>query len=400
MIWGGLSGVLLSLMAAPLRADIFVLHTGGEIRGQWVNRQTDPPPHYVIRPFAGGEITLPASAVIRVVSQTPEEVAYERFRLQHADTVEGHWAIAAWCQQQRLHDQRKDHLQRILELDSDHAEARRILGYQPVGNRWLTQDQIMTERGMVKYKGRWITPQRLRLIEEEEQQKRAESEWYRRVRQWTSWLDSSSKAVRAKEYLLAIRDKAAAPALIKSFQAAKGYEHKEVLAEALIHVGSGDAVEVVVRHSIEDEDEEFRYFCLDLLEQSKPASAVDFYIQLLKKSDDNRHINRAAIGIQRMGDAKAVGPLIDALVTKHKFKLGPGGPGQTTTTFSRSGNGNQGTSFGTSTPKVVQRWLRNPEVLAALIALTDKDFAYDVKAWRDWYQHQRPAPPRINTRRD
>ncbi len=48
----------------------------------------------------------------------------------------------------------------------------------------------------------------------------------------------------------------------------------------------------------------------------------------------------------------------------------------------------------------MKRWLQNPEVLAALASLTGKDFAYDVKAWREWHKHQRPAPPQINTRRD
>jgi hypothetical protein len=392
--------VIVWLSAGPSDADIFALRTGGEIRGEWVNRDQPQPQVYVIRPFAGGEITLAASAVARVVAQDPNEIAYERFRLQHDDTVEGNWKIAEWCQQNRLYVQRKKHLERILQLDGDHQQARRVLGFQRVGDRWLTQDQIMAERGMVKHRGRWITPQKLRLMEQQEKQQLAEQEWYKRVRRWSGWLDSSSKAVRAKEYLLAIRSAAATPALIKSFESAKGYEHKEVLAEALSNVGTGKAVEVLVRHSIENDDEDFRYFCLELLERSKSPSAVDFYIQLLKKSDDNRHINRAAIGIERMGDMSAVGPLIDALVTQHKFKLGRGSPGQTTTTFGRGTGSNKGTSFGTGTPKVVKRWLQNQEVHAALASLTGKDFAYDVKAWREWYKHQRPAPPRINTRRD
>ncbi|NIL96250.1 MAG: hypothetical protein GTO53_02770, partial [Planctomycetales bacterium] len=275
------------LSAAPLDADIFALHNGGEIRGEWVNRQQPQQKVYVIRPFAGGEITLAATAVARVVAQDPTEIAYERVRLQHDDTVAGNWELAEWCRQNRLSAQRQEHLERIVELDSDHEQARRLLGYQRVGNRWLTEEQIMTERGMVKYKGRWITPQQLRLLEGEQQKKLAEQEWYKRVRRWSGWLDSSSKAVRAKEYLLAIREPSAVPALIKSFEAAKGHEHRQVLAEALSNVGTGEAVELLAGQSIENEDEDFRYFCLELLDKSKPPAAVDLYIKLLKQSDDN-----------------------------------------------------------------------------------------------------------------
>ena len=69
--------------------------------------------------------------------------------------------------------------------------------------------------------------------------------------------------------------------------------------------------------------------------------------------------------------------------------------------FGRSSTGSQGTGFGTGgTPKIITASLRNEDVLQALTELTDKDFDYDVDAWRYWYKSQKPKTPQFNTRRD
>ena len=396
----GVCVAFLFLAAGTSRGEIFTLSTGGEIRGEWVNQKEQNPTRYVIQPYAGGQLTVAATIIVRVTEQAPGEIAYERLKIQHDDTVEGNWAIAEWCRENRQNDQREFHLRRILTLDTDHAEARRLLGYQQVDRRWLTKEEIMIERGMIKYKGNWMTPQQARLKEQEEKQKVAEGDWKKKVKRWNGWLSNSSKAVRAKEFLLAIRSPDAVPALIRNLESAKTYERKQIMAEALANVGTPDAVEVLVDRTVDEEDEEFRYYCLDLLGKSKPPAAADRYIELLKKSDDNRHINRAAIGLKQMGDKTAILPLIDALITQHKLKIGHGPPGQTTTTFGRGAGDNGGTSFGTSSPKVVKRWMHNESVLSALKSLSGQDFDYDVKAWREWYKNQRQAPPQINSRRD
>jgi len=43
---------------------------------------------------------------------------------------------------------------------------------------------------------------------------------------------------------------------------------------------------------------------------------------------------------------------------------------------------------------------RNREVLAALRSITGKDFDYDMGAWTNWYESQKPPAPKINSRRD
>ena len=60
------------------------------------------------------------------------------------------------------------------------------------------------------------------------------------------------------------------------------------------------------------------------------------------KSKDNSEVNRAAAALKALGDVSAVPPLIDALVTTHKAKIGSGNPGQTSASFSRGSGGNIG----------------------------------------------------------
>ena len=63
------------------------------------------------------------------------------------------------------------------------------------------------------------------------------------------------------------------------------------------------------------------------------------YVQALR-SKDNVIVNRAAEALGTIGDPEAISPLIDALVTTHKYLIQPaggGGPGEITAGFGTGG---------------------------------------------------------------
>ncbi len=400
-----------SILAATLggfspaaRGDIFVLASGGEIRGELLNPDENPRRHYIIRPYAGGKVALAAAFVMDVIPQQPVEIAYDHVKLEFPDTVDGQWQLAEWCRTNNLDAQREEHLQRIIELDPDHAEARRLLGYDRVGNRWMTRDEVMTAKGYVKYGGRWRLRQVVELEEKENAERAIQKEYYEKVRRWKAWLESDEKSARAEEYLLAIDNSHAVDALMKGLEDVKTFKHKEVFAKALANIGTPEAIQKLVEYSIEfdelsdpEQNEDLRYVCFDLIERIKPPAAVKMYIDALG-SKDNRHVNRAAIGLARMGDKSAVAPLIAALITEHKFQIGT--PGQTTTSFGGP-VGSGGTSFGTGGgARIIKRYARNEDVLLALKELTGKDYYFDKDAWYTWLKTQQPEVPKVNTRRD
>lgn len=385
-------------VSAVARAEIFKLTTGGEVSGELVNREESPRLHYVIRPYAGGEITLAASQVTRVVPQRPVDVEYQRQRLKYGDSVQDHWELAEWCRGKRLKKQNHFHLEQILLLDSDHEEARRLLGYKLVDGKWITREEQMKSRGYVKYNGSWVLPQEAQVREKQKKEKQLEKEWYEKIKRYHYWL-SGAKRARAKEHLLDITDPRATNALARGFEKSKLRQDREIYARALTNVATPQAFGVLVKSTLENPDLDFRDHCLELLERHKPRSAVVSYVKALQHKD-NQRVNRAAVGLAFVGNKSVIDPLVDALITTHKQKIGGENPGAISTSFGGvAGTQSSGFSSGGG-PKIVIRTCRNEQVLKALCELTGKDFDYDQAAWRAWNAIQKPPPPKINSRRD
>jgi len=124
------------------------------------------------------------------------------------------------------------------------------------------------------------------------------------------------------------------------------------------------------------------------------------FVQALKHKDNTR-VNRAAMGLAALKDPSTIGPLIDALVTTHKFKIVPSNPGAMSLGFGSDGRGNSsgGIGIGGSQTRVVKREIPNEAVLAALVTLTGQNFDFEVKAWKRWYAGQTQQPGEIDFRR-
>jgi hypothetical protein len=392
--------VTLTLASSPTRANaaIFQLANGGEISGELVNVNRADQDSFVIRPYIGGEITLTATNVLEVVAQQPVEIAYTKKRLQVIDSVDGHLELAEWCREKRLKQNQKDHLQRVLQIDPDQPTARSLLGYTLVDGKWMTRDEKMRSRGYVRDGSRWVLPQEKNLREKQKQLKQAEREWYEKVKRYSKWLTSNKRA-SGQEHLLDIKDPHASPALVYFFTKAKRQENVEILARALTNVGTANAFEAIVNRTMAESNDDISYFCLELLEQYKPPGAIAVYLDALR-SKDNVKVNRAGRGLSFVGDSSVTRPLIRALVTQHKFKIGNDNPGSVSTSFGGVG-GSKGTGFVSGGgPKIVAQNMRNKEVLGALRSITGKDFDYDLGAWNTWYESQKPPAPKINSRRD
>lgn len=394
----------LVLLAAGRAAGetVFVLTTGGRVTGELLNPEETPRQKFVIRAVGGARVTLEPSQVKQVLITRPEELQYEKIRPKYPDTVEGQWALAEWCFQQRLTAQREKHLRRVIELDPDHAEARRALGYSQLDGEWVTREEIMTRRGYQRYKGRWRTPQEIELLEKKRRVEIAEKEWAQKLGRWRDWL-GTERDPQGRRNILAIDDPHAVEALTRNLTGDPSAHARTLYIEVLAKIGSPEAIEALAVCSIEDPVEEVRLTCLDYLEKKERPEVVAYYVGKLR-AKDNRVVNLAAIGLGRMKDPSAVGPLIDALITVHKFKVSTGNPGSISTTFG-TGPGGSGAPPGAGglsvggRPRIVSRYIRNRYVLDALIALTGQNFNFDERAWKYWYAGQQKRP-NVDTRRD
>jgi hypothetical protein len=387
---------------APLRADTFELKDGGQVVGVAIGPPSDD--GYVVKTADGAEVTIGRDLISRVVKEDAALAEYQARSRRMPDTAAAHRELAAWCRDQKLSEQAKVHLARVAELDPNDEEARRSLGYQRVGQRWLTSDQIMADRGMVFYEGKYRTKQDIAIRERNKEEEAANIDWFTKLRLWRGWLNNKrpERAAEAQALITAVSDPAAAPALVKILSDEDDPDVFEMLLAVLARLDHPATVQTLVELTLDPEiSAETRDQALEYLVEGPGPVSIIPYVQALK-SKDNKVVNRAGHALGRIGDPAAISPMIDALVTSHKYVIQPEGPAGGTAlnpTFSPSGGGG-GLSVGGNGPKIIQRDEQNERVLQGLIKLSGKqNFEYDEQAWRAWYVDMQMRQ-RYHARRD
>ncbi len=131
-----LAGLSVPFLSATASADVFVLGSGGRIEGELVNADEKPRVKFVVRTAPGATVTLSATQVKDVVRRSPVAAEYEALRHREPDTAAGQMTLANWCRDNKLEAERKLHLERVIELDADHREARSQLGFSFLGGHW------------------------------------------------------------------------------------------------------------------------------------------------------------------------------------------------------------------------------------------------------------------------
>lgn len=399
-------GVLLALLLAlvpftGVYGEVFVMDNGGRIEGELLNPNQSPREAYSVRTSAGAVITLSRDQVKQILRPRPEELQYEKIRPRYPDTIDAQWDLAEWCRENNLRQQREQHLRRILELDPDHEKARRGLGYDQFEGRWMTQEDVMLARGYQRHNNRWMLPQEIQLLEENRKIELGEKQWMQKLDRWLSATDGE-EGRQAYQAIAAIKDPLAVKALARAL-VGEGRDAlrdprdpvRILIIEVLAKIGTVKAAQALATSAIEDPIEEVRLTSLDYLKQQDNPAAVDHFIGRLK-SKDNIEVHRAATALKAMNNPAAIAPLIDALSTRHKYKIGTGSGGDISTTFTPGGGG--GMSMGGNRVKIVEQDVLNRPVLEALVSLTGMNFSFDKQKWRAWYASQLRQPG-MDTRR-
>ncbi|MEX2091135.1 MAG: HEAT repeat domain-containing protein [Pirellulales bacterium] len=397
------SSLFLSLVVAAAgsgaaRADVVELKNGGKIHGEIANAGDKAAASYEITTDGGGRMTIPRSEVVRVVSQTQKQEQYHRRAQAAADTVDAHWQLAQWCRQQKLVDEYRDELAKVLELDPNHAPARLALGHQKQGGGWKSRDEVMAARGLVWYDGKYYTQHHIELLEQAKAAKQVDADWNNRLDRWRRWLTGrrQERSDEAQREIQALKDPAAAPAVVSLLTEEKDPKVKRLLMDVAAAMDTPQVLDALVQISLTDANDELRYAALDhLVATGRPGIAGPYSRAL--RSNDNVIVNRAAEALGTIGDRDAIGPLIGALVTKHKALVGSGSPDQHSYVFTPSGG--TAMNMGSSGPKLVTSEVENTAVLAALSKLAGVNFGFDQARWRSWLTAEAKAHP-VDVRRD
>jgi hypothetical protein len=390
--------ILFVWMPAATCGDVLELANGGRVEGRLVDAPDGTKTNVVIELVAGGTLVIPRSQVARVDSTSDAEAEYAELARTTADTVEAHWKLAEWCRERKLRRLAQKHLTRILELEPNHEPARALLGFRRNDGQWMTRDEVMESRGMVMYDGKYVTRQHVELLERQKQTKVSQADWANHLKRLRDRLTGrrQDRWAEAHAEIQSIQDPAAAEAVVGMLRREEDPELKRLWLEVASRLDHSAAVDALVHFSLTDPDPEFRHQSLEYLIKSGRQGLITPFIRSLKNRD-NEIINRAGAALGQIGDPDAMAPLIDALITKHRYKVEDGNPDQHAYTFSPQGGG---FSFGGGGPKFVTETLRNPEVLAALVHLSGgTSFDYDQGQWRRWLAAQ-ARQQAVDVRRD
>jgi hypothetical protein len=386
---------------ATARADVFELTAGGRLEGKLLPADEASKLNCTIELSAGGRVTVARSQIAKIETVTDAVAEYQKLARTSPDTVDAHWKLAEWCREHKLRDERRQHLDRVLELNPNHADARAALGFHQKDGQWMNRDDVMAARGLVLFDGKYVTPQQVELLKQQKESKVTQADWTSRIKQLRRALTDKrqDKSNQAHAEIQAIQDPQAADAIVAVLRRENDPQLKRLWIETAARLNSHAAMDALVNLSLYDADDEVRRECLEYLIKSRRPGLVTPYIRALKDKD-NEIINRAGAALGQIGDRSAIGPLIDALITKHKVKVSDANPDQHAYTFSKDGGGAGAFSFGGNGPQVVVQSIRNRAVLDALIALSgNANFEYDQVQWRGWLAAQAKATA-VDVRRD
>lgn len=424
----GIGGVFGLVWGLPSFADVVRLHSGAELRGRIVSPakgraipKVDPagPPAdpVVIETLFGGSVTIPA-ADVAFLSRRPLDLEQYEVRARHVtNSVDGQWELAEWCRQEHLAEQREFHARRVLDLDPHHEAAHRALGHVWKEGHWVDYDVYMTERGFVKHKGRWITQPEYELIAKTAAEIEREESWFPKIKLWTGWV-TGNHADRAQQGMQAFRelqDGDAAPAILKLMGKHASGDVRLLGVNVLRKAPGAKAATGLATFVLADPEPEIRRIALEGIGLDEFATVRPLFTLKLK-SADNVEVNRAAVGLRRVGTPDSVAPLINALITTHRYNVRV--RGGTGTGYSFGGDGSFGAPGVALPPQieaglrtgqypngvivipppdasnmlskwvVVQQDQQNPEVLETLRQLTGADFGYDERSWQLWWSAQ------------
>lgn len=84
-----------------------------------------------------------------IVEQSRTDTLLEEYRARRKladDTADSQWELANWCREQKLPEQQRAHLERVLQLEPNHPQARQAAGYQKIDRSWIHISELAEHR--------------------------------------------------------------------------------------------------------------------------------------------------------------------------------------------------------------------------------------------------------------
>lgn len=196
-------GLVLGLvicLPAVARADEVYTRSGGHLTGEIVERG----PVTLTLDIGIGRVELPLAYVDRIVpGEAPITVYRQRARALGGDDAAGWLSLGRWAADNDLGAQAAEAYEQVVSREPDNAAAQRALGRVNVLGTWMTLEESYEARGLVRFDGRWVSPEEREaaLAERAETHRRAreEADEQARVRETEARLRAAEAQARIAE---------------------------------------------------------------------------------------------------------------------------------------------------------------------------------------------------------
>tara|TARA_R110002072_G_scaffold303123_1_gene494714 strand:- start:147714 stop:149033 length:1320 start_codon:yes stop_codon:yes gene_type:complete len=410
------SVVLLATSGAS--ADIVHLKTGGVLRGLIEPSREDaeaPRNSVTMKLLSGAEVELP---VDQISSRQVRPLKFEEYEVRAEslpDTLAAHWALAEWCREQKLNEQREIHLEIVLDIDPDHRQAHYGLRHTFYRDQWMTREEYEQTRiadGFVQYNGKWVPADKLEAIRNEDAASKAEREWYAKVRVWLNWAtgNHAARAADGLNNLRGIDSPDALSALVQFLGKSPRADVRRLFIEIVGKIKGPGPVVPLATLAVREDVRELRELALSMIDEAHYDQARLLVVDELRDRN-NVVVRRAGTVLAKIGDETSVPALIRALVTTHSYKVRVPVQGYS---FGVDGS----IPGGTGLPPEIEVGLRtgvydsvqvvpllgaaratklipvavnreNEEVLMALRQITGNNFGFDENTWQRWWNIDR-----------
>src|SRR3954453_20522386 len=232
MLWYSAQGVAC--------ADVFELTGGGRLKGKLLPADEASKLNCTIELSAGGRVTVARSQIARIEMVTDAVAEYQKLARTSPDTVDAHWKLAEWCREHKLRDERRQHLDRVLELNPNHADARAALGFHQKDGLWMNRDDVMAARGLVLFDGKYVTPQQVELLKQQKESKVTQADWTKSIEQLPRGRIGrrQDQANQALADIQAIQDPQAAEAVVATLRRENDPQLKRLWIETAARLNS------------------------------------------------------------------------------------------------------------------------------------------------------------------
>jgi hypothetical protein len=424
--------------------DVIVLRGGGQVEGKILPEPAGKDKVQVLLLRGRKPLVFEKARILEVIPKASPLDEYLVKKKTAPDTAKAQFELGSWCEQYKLNDLARLHYEATLAIDKSFEPAHKKLAHIFHDGYWVTRDELSAAQGLIKHKGRWVSPEEKAKIDHDDQVATTQANWVRTIKilRQAILTGSPDRRREAETQFMAIRDPDAVVPLTRVLGNDEP-ERRILLAQVLSGIAGKEASTALVKLVLAETTSEIRSIAYDKLKDRDDPVIVALLVKALGSSDCSI-INRAAWALGNLNAVEVVPRLVPVLVTSEQRLIvasaaslnqaaAGGMAGTTGTPMAANGNGS---ALAVQTPPVISQGavaygmmsvpygvqsgfgvslggapqgdtrpdlhlatftFRNVEVLAALQKLTGKDFGYDAGPWRNWVSREfnpRPRPDR------